>query len=125
MAEWRPTNRKGLYVRHAKRCRSHAGKRCNCEPSYRAKRRSLLTRQPEYSRTSKDRAAAVTWLEGGQKATEAVQERRAAGPTFGELGSRGRGGVANGSIAKRRGRRPLLAHHLATLRPLARLHAVA
>lgn len=55
MAEWQPTNRRGLYVRHAKRCRSRQGKRCTCEPSYRGKRRSPLTREPEYSRTSKDR----------------------------------------------------------------------
>ena len=104
MAEWQPTNRRGLYVRHAKRCRSRQGKRCTCEPSYRGKRRSPLTREPEYSRTSKDRSAIVTWLEGGEKATEAVQERRSAGPTFGELAHRWREGVQNGSIGKRRGR---------------------
>ena len=104
MTEWQPTNRKGLYVRHAKRCRSRQGRRCTCEPSYRGKRRSPVTRKPECSRTSKHRSAIVTWLEGGQKATEAVQQRQAAGPTFGDLARRWRDGVDNGSIGKRRGR---------------------
>jgi hypothetical protein len=106
MREWQPTNRKGLYVRHGAQCRARDGKRCSCSPSYRAKRRSPITRRPEYSRTSKDRSALITWLEGGQKATEALQERVAAGPTFGELARRWREGVENGSIAKRRGRGP-------------------
>jgi hypothetical protein len=67
-------------------------------------RRNPLTGQPEYSPTSKQRSEILTWLEGGHKATEAVRERRAAGPTFGELARRWRAGVENGSIAKRRGR---------------------
>jgi integrase len=104
MAEWQPTNRRGLYVRHAKRCRSRQGKRCSCDPSYRGKRRNPSTREPEYSRSSKARSQVVTWLEGGEKATDAVQERRSAGPTFGELARDWREGVENGSIAKRRGR---------------------
>ena len=104
MAEWQTSNRKGLYVRHAKRCRARQGGRCSCEPSYRGKRRSPVTGQPEYSPTSKQRSEVLTWLEGGGKATEAVRERRAAGPTFGELAERWRAGVENGSIGKRRGR---------------------
>ena len=104
MAEWQTSNRKGLYVRHATRCRVRQGRRCSCEPSYRGKRRSPATGQPEYSPTSKQRSEILTWLEGGDKATEAVRERRAAGPTFGELADRWRAGVENGSIAKRRGR---------------------
>ena len=96
--------RKGLYVRHAKRCGAHQGRRCSCEPSYRGKRRNPVTGQPEYSPTSKQRSEILTWLEGGHKATEAVRERCAAGPTFGELAKRWRAGVENGSIAKRRGR---------------------
>jgi hypothetical protein len=106
MTEWQPTNRRGLYVRHAKRCRSRHGKRCTCEPSYRGKRRSPIMRKPEYSRTSKDRSEIVTWLEGGHKATEAVQERRTAGPTFGELARQWREGVERGAIGKRRDRGP-------------------
>jgi integrase len=106
MREWQPTNRKGLYVRHGARCRAREGKRCSCRPSYRAKRRSPVTGRPEYSRTSKDRSALVTWLEGGEKATAAIPERIAAGPTFGELARRWCEGVQDGSIAKRRGRGP-------------------
>ena len=87
-------------MRHAKRCGARQGRRCSCEPSYRGKRRSPVTGQPEYSPTSKQRSEILTWLEGGHKASEAVRERRAAGPTFGELARRWRAGVENGSIAK-------------------------
>ena len=88
-------------MRHAKRCRSRQGKRCTWEPSYRGKRRRPLTREPEYSRTSKDRSAIVTWLEGGEKAT---RPSRSADPPFGELAGRWGEGVQNGSIGNRRGR---------------------
>ena len=103
MAEWQPTNRRACTC-GTPNAATDRGKRCTCEPSYRGKRRSPLTREPEYSRTSKDRSAIVTWLEGGEKATEAVPERRSSGPTFGELARRWREGVQNGSIGNRRGR---------------------
>jgi integrase len=104
MTEWQTSNRKGLYVRPAKRCGARHSRRCSCEPSYRGERRNPVTRQPEYSPISKQRSEILTSLEGGHKATEAVRERRADGPTFGELARRWRAGVENGSIAKRRGR---------------------
>ena len=89
---------------HTPSAAASGGRRCSCDPSYRGKRRNPSTREPEYSRSSKSRADVVTRVEGGEKATEAVQERQAAGPTFGELARTWREGVENGTIAKRRGR---------------------
>lgn len=48
LTEWQTSNRKGLYVRHAKRCGTRHGRRCSCEPSFRGKRRNPAERLNAY-----------------------------------------------------------------------------
>ena len=82
MTEWQTSNRKGLYVRHAKRCGARRDRRCSFEPSYRGKRRNPGTGQPEYSSTSKQRSEILSWLRAlarlhvAARALRAVPARR-------------------------------------------------
>ena len=95
---WRRTKHPGVFVRHRKGCPSavQEGARCRCQPSYRARRRHPTTGKPQWSRTYRERAEALTWLSVGEKAAPAVRERAAAGPTFGELADEWWAGVQAG-----------------------------
>jgi integrase len=104
---WRRTKHPGVFVRHRKGCPAAADERarCRCQPSYRGKRRHPATGKPEWSRTYRERAEALTWLSAGEKALPAVREHAAAGPTFGALADEWWAGVQAGTIGKRRGDR--------------------
>src|SRR3954470_10946171 len=104
MTEWQTSNRKGLTCGTPSAVAPGRDGAAVASAPTAASAAVPVTGQPEYSPTNKQRSEILTWLAGGHKATQAVRERRAAGPTFGELARRWRAGVENGSIAKRRGR---------------------
>src|SRR4051794_19289217 len=104
MTEWQTSNRKGLTCGTPSAVAPGRDGAAVASAPTAASAAVPVTGQPEYSPTNKQRSEILTWLAGGHTATQAVRERRAAGPTFGELAGRWRAGVENGSIAKRRGR---------------------
>ena len=123
MAEWqRPTAGAFTCVTPS----AAAPGRASAAPASRPTAASAAAR----SRASRSTAAPArtarrssTWLEGGEKATEAVQERLSAGPTFGELAHRWRDGRAERLDRQAPRPRAVLADDVAALPPFARLHA--
>ena len=106
-AQFRKTRTPGVFLRHSNSCPAASDrKRCNCEPSYRGKRRSPTTGKPEWSKVTKDRSEVLTWLGAGEKAKPAVHERAEEGRSFASLGDEWMDGVANGRIQRRRRGKP-------------------
>jgi integrase len=106
-AQFRRTKTPGVFIRHANRCPAAFDRgRCKCEPSYRGKRRSPTTGNPEWSKVTKDRSEMLTWLAAGEKAGPAVEERAAEGRTFTSLADEWMDGVENGRIQRRRRGKP-------------------
>jgi hypothetical protein len=106
-AQFRRTKTPGVFVRHANRCpAAFDRRRCKCEPSYRGKRRSPTTGNPEWSKVTKDRSEVLTWLAAGEKAGPAVEERAAEGRTFMSLADEWMDGVEDGRIQRRRRGKP-------------------
>lgn len=103
---FRATKRTGLFIKHQTMCPAAFadGPRCRCQPSYRGRRRNLITGKPEWSPTSRDRSEILAWL-AAKDGGEEVKERIAAGRTFGSLGDEWLHGVLTGVIGKRNGKR--------------------
>ncbi len=107
MANWRATKTPGVYVAHVKSCptASNARARCRCEPSWRGRRRSGVTGQPEWQKpVTRDRNEVLSWLALNEKAAEHVEEAAERGRLFEEIGGEWLAGVEAGRISRRRGR---------------------
>lgn len=95
----------GIEVRHAKSCASHSGRRCSCQPTYRA---VVVLGRPEHKRRRKSRtfstlAAAQTWRRDALIAVEHGRLRAAEPITLREATRRYLGGAADGTIRNRSG----------------------
>jgi integrase len=105
--EYRKTKTAGVYVRHQARCPagSSDGARCRCQPSYRGRCWDPSKQGMTWSPTFAGRAEVLSWLAATLKGQEAVDEAKAAGPTFGELADEWLDGVHSGAVGRRRGRK--------------------
>lgn len=99
------TETPGVWVRHAKSCASHNGRRCTCTPAWRGRRRNPATGKSEWSRRRQTRNEVLVWIGSGapEPAREAAKARKTA-VTFGELADEWLAGVAAGTIERRGGR---------------------
>src|SRR3954470_8399810 len=71
----------GIEVRHGKTCRSHDGRRCSCEPSYRA---SVWSRREKrlLRKTFTSAAEAKSWRSEANVAVQSGKLRAATAPRF-------------------------------------------
>jgi integrase len=106
MANWRKTKYPGIYVAHSKSCPAYAdaGARCRCKPSWRGRAWDSTAKKAVWSRSSKSRGEALTWLVAMSKGAEHLAELAKLGPTFEQLGEQWLDGVERGHIGRRRGR---------------------
>ena len=94
----------GIEVRHARSCASRAGKRCTCEPGYRATVYDAISRR-KVSKTFRTLAEARRWRATGQ--TQAAKGVRLSGTaqTLQEAAEAFVEGMASGTIRTRAGER--------------------
>ena len=107
VSEYRKTRTTGVYIRHQARCPAaeRESARCRCKPSYRGRRWDPTQHRHVWSGTFDERSEVLNWLAAAAKGKEAIEERRAAGPTFAELATDWLSGVKSGVIGRRRGRK--------------------
>src|SRR3954466_1540766 len=106
MANWRKTRYPGIYVAHSKSCPAYAdaGARCRCKPSWRGRAWDSAGRRAVWSRSSKHRSEALSWLAAMSKGADHLAELAKLSPTFEALGEQWLDGVERGHIGRRRGR---------------------
>jgi integrase len=106
MANWRKTRYPGIYVAHSKSCPAYdeASARCRCKPSWRGRAWDSTRRRAVWSRSSKHRSEALSWLVAVSKGADHLAELAKLGPTFESLGEQWLDGVERGHIGRRRGR---------------------
>ncbi len=88
MANWQSTKTRGVYVAHQRHCPSlqSRGARCRCRPSWRGRRRSPVTGQPEWQKpVVKHRSEALAWLAAGDAAKDYRAEVGPAKPSFEDI----------------------------------------
>ncbi len=102
MSDYRTTRAPGVFERHQKACKSLAKSksRCDCTPSYRARRKDL-----GWSPTFKTKDQALEWKASAQARAETEGAKASPGLTFGELARQWWEGVQSGAIGKRKGRK--------------------
>ena len=107
MPEYRKTRTTGVYVRHQSRCPAadRESARCRCKPSFRGRRWDPSERRHVWSGTFRERSEVLHWLAAAAKGKQAIEEQRAAGPTFSELATEWLAGVKSGTIGRRKGRK--------------------
>ena len=94
----------GIEVRHARSCVSRDGKRCNCEPGYRAAAYDAISKR-KVSKTFRALAEARRWRAGAH--TQAAKGVRLAGTsqTLREAAEAFVDGIASGAIRTKTGER--------------------
>jgi integrase len=95
----------GIEVRHAKACASHHGRRCSCQPTYRA---VVVLGRPGHKRRRKSQTystlnAAQAWRRDALLAVEHGRLRAAEPITLREASKRYLSGAADGTIRNRSG----------------------
>jgi integrase len=103
MAKQQGNRLKGIEVRHARSCRSHKGKRCDCEPTYRP---WIWTREKRIRGKATDSiAGAQAWRKDAQVAVRRDRPVRTTAPTLCEAGEAWLEQARRGVIRARRGHR--------------------
>jgi integrase len=123
-AKWVKTKHRGVSMRHANACPANAGRRCNCQPSYRAQVWDSARQRPVKSPTFRNIDEARGWAVDHKRGLVTNQQVGPQSPTFRDLSEQILGDMATGVIGTRRHRTGFSERTLASYRSTLDTHVL-